>query len=147
MSGKLAPPPPPQSAYVGQDGKPTEEFHLWIMHNLIEGVRETRTIIPLDGVTANTFFVVPAGWYIADIFAEEVAGHAITGGLKIGTVSGGTNVIANLTVGANSIGHASDVQLPKRIFSKTADTKLFVQAVTNWSGAKLNLRVATTRAF
>lgn len=93
----------------------------------------------LANVTANTTVVIPAGMCILQIVVENTSGSAITGGLKIGTTSGGVDVIVALTVSANSIQHVSDASLLKAVFSSSANTTLYIQAVTLWNSASINL--------
>lgn len=96
-------------------------------------------IVRLTSVLANTTISVPAGYQIVDVVLRETAGNGITGGIKIGTTSGGTDVVVALTVGANFIGHIPDASLLKKFFSETVDTTLFIQTVTLWNSASVNI--------
>lgn len=90
---------------------------------------------------ANFTLTVPNGYAIARIYIEETSGHAITGGLKIGTTSGATDVVVAQAVAASSLNFVTDATLLKRIFSTTADQQLFLQAVTAWNSAVINIQM------
>ena len=98
-------------------------------------------IAPLNilAVAANTTVVIPAGYSILQIIVENTTANAITGGLKIGTTTGGTQVVVALAVAANSIQAILDATILKRVFSRTANQTLYVQAVTAWNSANLNI--------
>ncbi len=92
-------------------------------------------------LAANGTVVVPAGYAIGGAFFEETANHAVTGGIRIGTTDGGAQVVAAQAVGALSLSHTFDAALLLRLFSMTVDTTLFIQAVTNWNGASVNIQI------
>ena len=98
-------------------------------------------VAPLNtlNVTANTTLVIPAGYSILQVIIENTSANAITGGVKIGTSSGGTQVVVALAVGANSIQKIPDATLLKSVFSRTASQTLYIQAVTLWNSASLNI--------
>lgn len=89
--------------------------------------------------TANFQLSVPAGTQIISMELREIAGSAITGGVRIGTTDGGTDVIVAQAVGANANFIVTDVALLKRVFAILTDTPLFIQAVSAWNGASLNV--------
>lgn len=82
---------------------------------------------------------VPAGYFIDNISIQNITGNIITGGLKIGTTTGGVDVLAAVAVGANSFLKIPDASLLKTGFSVTVATPLFVQTVTLWNSASINL--------
>lgn len=89
--------------------------------------------------TAAFTFSVPAGYYIKDIFVQNTTANAVTGGLKIGTTLGGVDVVAALAVGANALTYVLDAAILLRIFSLTAATTLYFDAVTLFNSASLNV--------
>lgn len=91
--------------------------------------------------TAAFTFPVPAGYYIKDIFVENTTANAVTGGIKVGTTDGGVDVVAALAVGANALTYVLDAALLKRIFSLTAATTLYFDAVTAFNSASLNVTI------
>ncbi|MGE0212735.1 MAG: DUF2793 domain-containing protein [Parvibaculaceae bacterium] len=101
----------------------------------------------LRAVTANTTVSIPAGWAIEAIHYAETAGNAVTGGVRIGTTSGGTDVVAAQAVGASSLGTVASGDILKRVFSRTVAQTLHVQAVTAWNSASLELSVMLRKAF
>lgn len=101
----------------------------------------------ITALTANGTFVVPAVWAIDDIFIVNTTANAITGGLRIGTTGGGVDVVVALAVGANLIGHIPEASMLKRLFSTSVDQTLYIQAVTLWNSASLNLRIVLKKVF
>lgn len=89
--------------------------------------------------TANTTAVIPAGYIIDAIVINNTTGNAVTGGIKIGTTSGGTDVVLALAVGANSLQTVPDATILKRVFSMSVDTTLYIQTVTLWNSASLDI--------
>ncbi|MCH8838849.1 MAG: hypothetical protein IIA60_13815 [Candidatus Marinimicrobia bacterium] len=97
-----------------------------------------------QGITADTTLteVVPAGYRIRGIIVEETAGNAITGGLKIGTSAGGTQVVNAQAIGASAL---VDCALGTRLFSLSAAQTLYVEDVTAWNGASIDLYLEMER--
>ena len=93
---------------------------------------------------ANSSIVLPANAYILGIQVENLTANAVTGGLKIGTTAGGVDVVAALTVGASAKTFVLDAALLLRFFSSTAPQTIYLDAVTAWNSAKLNVRVIYT---
>lgn len=91
-------------------------------------------------VTGNTTAVIPAGFVILQIVIENTTANAVTGGIKIGTTNGGTEVVVALAVSANSLQAVPDATLLKSVFSMSTDTTLYIQTVTLWNSASLNIR-------
>lgn len=93
----------------------------------------------LATLTANGTVSIPAGYAITNILFRETAGNAVTGGIKIGTSSGGTEVVVAQAVGANGLGSIKDAAILLNYFSFSANTTLYVQAVSAWNSASVNL--------
>lgn len=100
-----------------------------------------------NAVTSNTTFVVPAGTAIESIFIVNTTANAVTGGVRIGTTSGAADVVVAQAVGASAVVHIADAALLKRLFSTSAGQTLFLQAVTSWNSASLNIRVTLKRLY
>ncbi|MCH7521407.1 MAG: hypothetical protein IIB42_06900 [Candidatus Marinimicrobia bacterium] len=96
------------------------------------------------GIIGDTVLTdaIPAGYRIKSIVVEETAGNAITGGLKIGTSAGGTQVVNGQAVGANAL---VDCALGTVIFSTSAGQTLYVEDVTSWNSASLDLWIQLER--
>jgi hypothetical protein len=94
-------------------------------------------------VIANTQIgSLPAGAYIDSIIVQETSGGAVTGGLDIGTATGGTQIVSALTCGASCLVSVADTAILKRVFSSTAPTAVWVQAHTNFtSGPAINVTI------
>lgn len=93
-------------------------------------------------VAANSSIILPPAAYIDSITVQETSAAAVTGGLKIGTTAGGTDVVAAATCGASCLITITDVSLLKRVFSATAPQQLFMGAVTNFnSGPEITVTV------
>lgn len=93
------------------------------------------------GKTNDFTFDVPANCFIADIIIINNTANAVTGGLKFGTTNGGTEVVTAVAVGASAYTHVLDSALTKRVFSKTAATTIYVQDVTAWNSANVDVNV------
>jgi hypothetical protein len=96
-------------------------------------------------LTSNGTAVIPKGYAIEQIVINETGGNAITGGLKIGTTSGATDVVVALAVGASSLQVILDATLLKRVFSFSADQTLFLQAVAAWNSASIDVYIKMNR--
>lgn len=107
---------------------------------------ETDSIV-LRGVTANTTVTIGPGWAIDDVFVHNTTANAVTGGVRIGTTNGGADVVAALTVGASALTFVAAAALLKRWFSRTAAQTLYIQAVTGWNSASLDITIKSTRYF
>ncbi len=91
--------------------------------------------------TANFTLTIPANNYIQNIFVNETAGAAITGGLNIGTTALATDVVNARAVGASSIQMIPAASILKQVFSTSATQQLFISAGSSWNGASINIEV------
>jgi hypothetical protein len=102
----------------------------------------------LVGLTANTTTTnsptLPAGAYIHNIVLAETAGTAVSGGVKIGTTAGGTDIVAAQAVAGNALVTITDASLLKRSFGTgpaPAVQQIFFGAVTAFSPSVLNVSI------
>lgn len=95
----------------------------------------------LSAKTSAFTYVVPSGHYIQYLMVNETAGNSITGGLKVGTTSGGVDVVIALTVAGSSLQIVPDATLLKRLFSTSASQTLFFDAVTLWNSASIDVYI------
>jgi hypothetical protein len=93
----------------------------------------------ITGATGDTTIVIPANFAIAGIYITNTTANSVTGGIKIGTTSGATDVVVSQAVGANDFVSVSDATLLKRIFSMSSSQTLYIQAVSSWNSASLNI--------
>ena len=103
---------------------------------------------PIARVQANNAdatITVPAGYMILGLGIENTNANAVTGGVKIGTTSGATDVVTAQAVGANAIIGVADATLLKKLFSMNASQNLFIQAVSSWNGAVVNFQFTYSR--
>jgi hypothetical protein len=107
---------------------------------------ETDSII-LRGVTANATVDIGPGWAIDAITINNTTANAVTGGLRIGTTDGGADVVVAQALAANALLQIAAAAVLKRIFSRTATQRLFLQAVTGWNSASLDITIKCTRYF
>lgn len=101
----------------------------------------------VSGQTSAFSLTLPAGAYIQSVILQETSGAAVTGGVKIGTTSGGTDVVAAIVMPASSLAMTSDASFgaaQKRAFSATVPQTLFFGAVSSFNGAALNATVVYT---
>lgn len=103
--------------------------------------------IILSAVTGDTTATIPPGYALRDIAIYNTTANAVTGGIKIGTTSGAVDVVAAQAVGANAylLVPAADILL--RLFSATASQTLFIQDVTAWNSASLNIVITLDRVI
>lgn len=97
--------------------------------------REANPTTTLTATTANTTATVKAGHVIKRIYIYNTTANAVTGGIKIGTTNGGTELISSITVGANDFCTLDTAYL----LSTTSDTTIYIQAVTAWNSASLDI--------
>ena len=97
--------------------------------------------ITLTGQTANGTVTIPAGYQILSIVVRNTTANAITGGLRIGTTAGATDVVVALTVGASALTLVSDAAMLKRAFSVSSAQTLYLEAVVAWNSASINTTI------
>ncbi|HUO89145.1 MAG TPA: hypothetical protein VMU08_08220 [Rhizomicrobium sp.] len=87
------------------------------------------------GTTSYQIGTLPPSTYIQQIIVQNTDGsNAVTGGIKMGSTSGGTDIIGTaLAVGTSSLVFETDALTLKRVFSSTASQALFAEAVTSWN--------------
>lgn len=102
-------------------------------------------IIYTTGVaTSTTNFAIgrlPANAYIATVIYDNAVAAAVTGGITLGTTAGGTDIATATTCGAGCLAQATDAQLVKRAWSKTAQTTINMAAATDWNSANVTVTV------
>jgi hypothetical protein len=101
----------------------------------IHGVARTR------GKTAAFTIPVPQGASIRDIHIRNNTANAVTGGIKVGTVAGGTDVLAAGAVAANAL--VSFVPLIGAA-NPAASRTIYVDAVTAWNSANIDIAIEWT---
>ena len=114
--------------------------------NFIE-LYNLNTVVSVTANNANTTISVPAGYVIDSIAFANTNANAVTGGVKIGTTSGGTDVVAAQAVGANALGVVTPANVLLRLFSRTVATTLYIQPVTAWAGAVVDFRVVLRKLY
>ena len=88
-------------------------------------------------LTANGQIVLPAGVMLRRIYFRNRTASAVTGGIRIGTSAGGTQIVTAQAIAANAI---VSVLPTIENYQATAQT-LFVEAVTAWNGAQVDVFV------
>jgi hypothetical protein len=92
-------------------------------------------------IAANSAITLPPRAYLIGIVIENTTANAVTGGIKIGTTAGGVDVAAAIAVGANALVTVSDAAILKRAFSASAAQQIFIDAVTLFNSASLNVTI------
>lgn len=100
-----------------------------------------RLFAELTVLTANTTIAIPFSYMIESISFRNNTANAVTGGIKIGTTNGGTEVVVAQAVGANELVQVTSANLLKALFATNATTTLFIQAVTSWNSANVSMVV------
>lgn len=95
------------------------------------------TVTAWSGTTSFQIGQLPAATYIQHLICQETAGNTVTGGVNVGTSSGGSDIAAgaNFACTANSLGFVKDASIAKRIFSTTAVQPIFVTPATAGNNA------------
>lgn len=91
--------------------------------------------------TAATNFFLPSSAVIREIIASNTTVNAVTGGIKIGTTAGGTDVVTALAVAASANTYVTDANLSKRYFSQSSAQQIFIDAVTGWNSASVQIDI------
>jgi hypothetical protein len=95
--------------------------------------------------TGGLTFVLPAGTIIRDIIWQEVSNVTPTGGIRMGTTSGGSQVVAGFALAASSLVSTPEVSMLERVFPTTTSiltpTTLYVTPVTSWAGSAVDVTV------
>lgn len=141
-------PDPPDEYSVEQQRRLTQLVEadiktLWTYASSWLRYRDTISNLELDGVTDDTTFVVPAGFVLKSVYILNTTSNAVTGGIKIGTTDGGTEVVSSIAVGADEFAIFHDGGL----FSTESDTTLYLQDVTSWNSASLNIRIQMEQLY
>lgn len=100
------------------------------------GLDDDRLVLRLETVTADTSFVVPAGYRINSIDIINTTANAVTGGVNIGTAAAGAQIVSAVAVGANAIVSTSPLI---RLFA--AQQTVHVSAASAWNSASLKVIV------
>ena len=90
---------------------------------------------------ANTAASVPANGFIQQIVIVNTTANAITGGLKVGTTAGATDIAAAVAIAGNAIVTVTDAALLKRWFSTSSAQQIFIDAVAAWNSASVNITI------
>lgn len=94
-----------------------------------------------SGNVGNFTITLPPGYAIDGILFKNPTINAVTGGIKIGTNSGTTDVAASIAIPANA-----DLWVPHNGLSKlyagaAAPQTYYFQAVTSWNGAQVSAKI------
>lgn len=103
-----------------------------------QGLNSLMFVVPVTATGTTSYLVgtLPPSTYIRDVFVSNTdASHAVTGGIDIGSTSGGTDIVAaaNLSVGTSSYNFVTDANLAKRVFSTTAGQAIYATGHTSWN--------------
>ena len=91
---------------------------------------------------------IPAGTYVIDhIAGTETAGNAITGGLDVGTASGGAQIGNNLAVSASTLYDYYGASLATTIVTVAACASVFLSAETNWNSASIRFNLMLCKVY
>lgn len=102
-------------------------------------------LLTVSAQTANGTVSIPAGYRIDSIDIQETAGNAITGGIRIGTTNGGVEVAVAIAVAGSALVSVTDAAILKRFFSASVATTLYIQTVTLWNSASVNIQFVLSR--
>ena len=98
--------------------------------SIVKGARSVR-------LAANGTLVLPAGVMLRRIYFRNRTANAVTGGIRIGTSAGGNQVVSAQAIAANAVVSI----LPTIEHYQAAAQTLFIEAVTNWNNADVDVLV------
>lgn len=96
-------------------------------------------------LAANGTIVVPARYKIDEITMRNTIAAAVTGGIRAGVTDGGATVILAQAVGSSAILEVKDAAILLNYFSHTLPTTIYLQAVTAWNTAVVQITVFMSR--
>lgn len=103
------------------------------------------TIIYTTGVQTSTTDIVignlPPNAYIQMVIYDNATANAVTGGITLGSTANGTDIATATTCAASCLANATDAQLVKRAWSKTAATPIHAAAATAWNSANVTITI------
>lgn len=105
-------------------------------------VQVTQQVARNSGLAEAGTIVIPANCYVEKVIVKNNTANAVTGGLKFGTTLGGVNVVAALAVGANVFVAANPLL---SVFSTTATQTIYIDAVTAWNNANVDVTIVYGR--
>lgn len=114
--------------------------------NIVD-LQDDVVILALNAVVAPATAVVPAGYRIAAIDIVNTVAAAVTGGVKIGTTEAGDDVVAAQAVGASALVSIADAAILQRLFSTSVPQTLYIDAVTDFTTASLDIRVLLEQVY
>lgn len=84
---------------------------------------------------------LPAGAVLDCVVARNLTANAVTGGIKIGTSLGGAGIVSGQAVGASAVVDLPASSLLARRLSGSSRNTLYIDAVTAWNSAVLDVDV------
>lgn len=91
--------------------------------------------IKVKRATANTSVTLPAYGALRRVYFFNHTANAVTGGIRIGTSAGGTQVVTAQAIAANAL-----VEITPTINALAqVDGTLYVEAVTSWNSAQVSV--------
>lgn len=89
-------------------------------------------------LSANGTLALPAYHRVSRVYLDNTTSNAVTGGIRIGTAAAGTQLITAAAVGADA---TVDAGVPNAGLYSAAAQTLYIEAVTAWNGAKVDVIV------
>ena len=102
------------------------------------GATPVHRSIVLKGKTANFSVPMPAGFRLKGIYIRNNTANAVTGGIRIGSVTTGTQHLTAQAVAASGVYYAVPTVIAP-IVATAGD--LFIEAVTSWNAANLDFKI------
>jgi len=86
-----------------------------------------------------------AGTYRFFVSILETAGNAVSGGLDIGTATGGAQIAATLTVAGSTAYYYLPADMAAVEVTLAENDEIFIEAETAWNSASLNFKLTAVR--
>jgi len=104
-------------------------------------VYPTRSYIEKNIFASNGTFIIPTECSIESITIYNKDANAVSGGVRIGTSAGGSDIVIAQSVTSNGVLVINDSDLLKKILSVSSDTTVYIEAVTSWNSASLTMLI------
>lgn len=97
-------------------------------------------VLGLSSTSVDSSFTLPSAGRLDSIVLQETSGAAVTGGIFIGTTSGGRD-ITEIALGASQITQVPDSSMLKRVFTTTGGQQIFIKGDNKANNSSVNVTI------
>lgn len=92
-------------------------------------------------LSANGTLTLPKGYFMERIWFKNRTANAVTGGIRIGTAGGGTQVVTAQAVAASVQAVITPTISGYSLAQPQVDATLYIEAVSAWNSAEVDVVV------